>query len=203
MFVLETIPNNHHECSLRHQAQGPPSPSRLKEAAAHILLQVRKKPLYYLFLCSVFSSRSESAAMVRGNSNLSELPDTVPSLLNTIPGPNVGRGRPTGRPSITGRHGRRWSDPDDPARALGLTPSSSRDPVTGTPKRVSFDDESLHQSNAPGTNGAPLGDSTTDRRDASAGGLKRISSSLERIKQACGSSCTLLLFVKLLINDFH
>lgn len=136
------------------------------------------------------SSSHSPPAMVRGNSNLSELPDTVPSLLNTIPGPNVGRGRPTGRPSITGRHGRRWSDPDDPARALGLTPSSSRDPVTGTPKRVSFDDESLHQSNAPGTNGAPLGDSTTDRRDASAGGLKRISSSLERIKQAFTSRPT-------------
>ncbi|KIO29170.1 hypothetical protein M407DRAFT_21738 [Tulasnella calospora MUT 4182] len=130
------------------------------------------------------SSSSSHPAMVQGGSNLSEQPDTVPSLIQTIPGPNVGRGRRTSRPSITGGSRRRWSDPDDPARALGLTPSSSREPQTGTPKRVSFDNESLQHSNAPGTNGAPLGDTTTDRREASAGGLKRISSSLERIKQA-------------------
>ena len=106
---------------------------------------------------------------------MSEKPDFVPSLIRGTSGnyttPNV-RGRTSRRDSITTfTTGRRTnSDPAEPlARLPALTPSSSRDVASGTPKRVSFDNES----------NAQLPNEPSERAE----GLKRVTSSLERLRK--------------------
>ncbi|KAG8902770.1 hypothetical protein FRB99_004132 [Tulasnella sp. 403] len=139
-------------------------------------------------------SSSSSSRLVMSESNISERPDTIASLTKTVPSMSINRGRPfsrgqAGRRSTTSR--RTHSDPEEPQAvpqaplpALPtLTPSTSRDvvPGNGTPKRVSFDSDSLQHGNSVAPSVSP-GD-TSERRETNGGGLKRISSSLERIKQ--------------------
>ncbi|KAG8995780.1 hypothetical protein FRB93_001062 [Tulasnella sp. JGI-2019a] len=138
------------------------------------------------------SNKSLNSGLPATESNLSEQPDMVASLSRTVPAPGFLRGRRYSRtsggrrPSLTRRAS---SDPEDSgkvdsARILlpALSPSSSREQGVGTstPKRVSFDNESLQHG---ATSSAPADlQAAAERRDVSSG-LKRISSSLERIKQ--------------------
>ncbi|KAG8883158.1 hypothetical protein FRB97_007093 [Tulasnella sp. 331] len=142
------------------------------------------------------SNKSLNAGLPMTESNMSERPDTLASLINTTQAVNFPRGRrwsrtSGGRPSLTRR---RSSDPENPGKVVDpgkvpfpkLTPSTSREHGVGTntPKRVSFDNESLQQgatNSAPADLQASVG-LAAERRDVGSG-LKRFSTSLERIRQ--------------------